>query len=72
MALEFDEQDNLSNNRVLNKEKQPHSIIAFLIKHHIIKNEKVARITLLVLAILIFAISFYFIFNSLKGPVFIV
>lgn len=47
------------------------SLSTFLVKHHIIKNEKIAKIALLIISLLILIFSIYAIVNSFSGPVFI-
>ena len=77
MTIEFDEQTNegSKNSRLLyakfQKSSQTPSLVKFLIKRHIVKNEDNARVLLLVLSVVIFAISIYFIINSFNEPVFI-
>ncbi|MEI6042242.1 MAG: hypothetical protein WCQ00_01610 [bacterium] len=77
MSIEFDEQggESSKNSRLLyakfQKTIQPPAIILFLIRKHIVKDEKRARILLLVLVLLIFFISAYLFIKGLGGPVFI-
>lgn len=55
----------------LQNSSQPPSIVTFLIKKHIVKNENSARALLLIVSITMFAVSLYFIIKSFNGPVFI-
>ena len=77
MTLEFDDKtDGGSKTSYLlyakfQKSSQTPSIISFLIKRHIVKNEDRARLLLLVLSVVIFVISIYLIVNSFNGPIFI-
>lgn len=52
------------------KSSETPSIISFLVRKHIVRNENNARVLLLIVALVIFAISLYFIIDSFKGPTF--
>lgn len=76
MSIEFDEQNNsrfsvLPAYNDFRPEIKPFSIASFLVKHHIIKNERTAKIALLIIALLIMILSIWGIVNSFNGPVFI-
>ncbi len=76
MSIEFDEQNNSRFSvqpafRDFPVEKRPLSFSSFLVKHHIIKNERTAKIILLIIALLVLILSIWGIVNSFNGPVFI-
>lgn len=53
------------------KSSKTPTLISFLISKGIIKNDNSARLFILILTIIIFALSIYLISDSLTGPVFI-
>lgn len=80
MTLDFDEQDGMNigesdTKRFLyakfQKSSEIPSVLGFLIKIHLAKNERGARIFILVVVILVFLISAYLFINSFSGPTFI-
>lgn len=77
MTLEFDDQTDGESrpSHILyarfQKSSQTPSIVNFLIRIHLAKDENIARKLLLVLSIVIFVVSVYFIIGSFDGPVFI-
>ena len=76
-SIEFDEEKKADNQsgRILygkfQKTADTPSIISFLIRKHIVKDEATARKLLLIITIIIFVISFFMIKNSFNSPVFI-
>ena len=75
MKLEFDEETKINNPSLLyakfQKSSETPSIILFLIKKHIVKDEASARRLLLTLVIFVFLISIYFFSNSFGNPTFV-
>lgn len=80
MTLEFNEQDGIDHGkdkterllyaRFQDSSETP-SVLSFLVKIHLAKNERGARIFILVVILLAFFISVYFFVNAFSGPTFI-
>lgn len=75
MPIEFDEDTKNSNGRLLyakfQKSSNPPSIILFLIKRRIVRNEASARRLLLVFVIFVLLLSLYLFTKGMSGPQFI-
>jgi len=77
MTLEFDDETEIGGRpdhllyAKFQKSSQPPYIITFLIKRHIVKDEDGARKLLLIIAVVVFIVSVYFISTSFNTPSFV-